>query len=75
MPITDALVVVPVPIFVVRFLIVLDVKDEGAVVAANPITCDEVPVPVNWYEFATVPPILFELAVHVPLETVKALIP
>jgi hypothetical protein len=56
--------VVPVPIFVVIFLIVFDVNDAGAFEEYIPTTCDPVPVAVNWIELETVPPILFEFAVH-----------
>ena len=46
-PITEAAVVVPVPLLLVRLRTVLDVKLPIAVYTLIPITCEEAPVDVN----------------------------
>ena len=74
-PINEADVVVPVPIFVVIFLMVFEVQTAPAFAVCIPITKDEVPVAFSWIEFATVPPILFEVAVNVAAATVLHLNP
>jgi len=69
----EALVVVPVPTLVTIFLTVLDVNVIGALEVNIPTTWDEVPVAFKAIEFATVPPILFPVAVHVVVVAVLAL--
>ena len=65
MPITEAPVVVPVPMFVVRLRIVLDVRTVGALPLNMPSTCDAAPVAVSWIEFATLPPIVLPVALQI----------
>ena len=55
-PITDAAVVVPVPIFVVRFLTVFIERLAATAAACIPKICEEAPVADNCIELATVPP-------------------
>jgi len=73
-PITEAVVVVPVPMLEVKFLIVFEVKRRGQLLVNMPTVCEDVPVAFSEIEFATVPPTLFEVAVHVVVVEVKALI-
>lgn len=67
----------PVPVFAadpVIFLIVFDVNVPGERLFNIPINCAVVDVELFWIEFATVPPMVFEFAVHATLDNVFALI-
>ena len=75
MPITDALVVVPVPMLVVRLRITLDVRTAGALLVNIPRTWEAVPVAVSCSELATVPPTVLVDAFQVTVEPVKHLMP
>ena len=75
MPISEAAVVVPVPLLLVRLRTVFDVQVEMAFAVFMPMTCDAAPVEVSWIEFATVPPTLFEVALNTFAVEVFALIP
>src|SRR5262245_48610872 len=74
-PTTDAVVVVPVPIFDVKLRIVLVVSTSGQLLVNMPTTCEAVPVAFSEIEFAIVPPTVFEMAFHAVVEAVNALIP
>ena len=76
MPITEAVVAVPAPSFVVRFLIVLEVKMAAALSVVKPSIREAVPVEiVSWMELATVPPILLDAALKTFEVEVFTLIP
>src|SRR4051812_1767661 len=75
MPITEAVVVVPVPMLVVKFRITLDVRTAGALLVNIPRTWEAAPVAVNCSELATVPPTVLVAAFQVTVEPVKHLIP
>ena len=68
MPITDAVVVVPVPILVVKLRITLDVRTAGALLVNIPRTWEAVPVAVNCSELATVPPTVLVDAFQVTVD-------
>ena len=74
-PITEAVVVVPVPILLVKLRIVFEVRFKPALLEWIPIIWDATPVAVSWIELATVPPILFWLPLNNFVVEVFALIP
>ena len=74
-PITDAEIVVPVPLLLVKFLTVFEAKDIGAFADCIPITWDAAPVEFNAIEFAIVPPTILLFAVQVTPVPVFALNP
>ena len=74
-PMTDALVVVPVPLLLVRLRTVLVVQVEIALLVIIPITCELAPVEVNEIESAMVPPTLLDVALNALVVLVLALKP
>ncbi len=75
MPITDAVVVVPVPMLLVRLRTVFEVSTAGALLVNMPSTCEAAPVAFSCIEFATLPPTVLPVAFQVTVVPVNARMP
>src|ERR1044072_4367239 len=64
MPISEAAVVVPAPLLLVRLRTVFEVQVAMAFEVFMPMTCEAAPVEVNEIELATVPPTLLVVALN-----------